>query len=177
MCTSSSRRGCEGHPGDHRDAIKGHQLHTRAGCVAGHVGAGRLSRRSRRLSGIAARLARPNRCPSYGRQDTRSVLATTAASAVTAAQSTVTTAVVPRGRWSRRRRCGVLAAGRRRRHMVPAKASLFHRLRGPVAGPRCRGECGRSGFGSMYHRVQARAVGSGAECRCVRGGALWLARL
>jgi len=24
----------------------------------------------------------------------------------------------------------------------------------------------------MYHRVQARAVGSGAECRCVRGGAL-----
>ena len=24
----------------------------------------------------------------------------------------------------------------------------------------------------MYHRVQARAVGSGAECRCVRDGAL-----
>jgi len=99
------------------------------------------------------------------------VLATTAASAVMAAQSTVTTAVVPRGRWSRRRRCGVLAAGRRRRHMVPTKASLFHRLRGPVPGPGCRGACGRSGFGSMYHGVQARAVGSGAECRCVRGGA------
>jgi len=105
------------------------------------------------------------------------VLATTAASAVTAAQSTVTTAVVPRGRLPRRRRRGVLATGRRRRHMVPTKASLLHRLRGPVPGSGCRGACGRSGFGSMYHGVQACAVGSRAECRCVRAAHWWLARL
>jgi len=108
-----------------------------------------------------------------GRQDTRSVLvlATTAASAAMAAQSTVTIAVVPRGWWPRRQRRGVLAAGGWRLHMVPTKSSLLHRLRGPVPGSGCRGACGRSGFGSMYYRVQARAVGSRAECRCV-GGAL-----
>jgi len=100
------------------------------------------------------------------------VLATTAASAVTAAQSTVTTAVVPRGRFF------AAAKVRRLRRRPPApshgahEASFFHRLRGPVPGPGCRGACGRSGFGSMFHHVQARAVGSGAECRCVRGGAL-----
>ena len=99
------------------------------------------------------------------------MLATTAASAATAAQSTVTTAVVPQGRWPWRRRRGVLAAGRWRLHMVPTKSSLLHRLCGPVPGSGCRGACGRSGFGSMYYRVQARAVGSRAECRCV-GGAL-----
>ena len=140
--------------------IEGHQLHARAGRVAG-----RLSRRSRRLSGIAACLVRPNRCPSSGRQDgvgddscfgggggaVRGDDSGGAARAVAAAAK----------------------ARRRPRRRPPAPSHGAHEGLALPPPPRARrSACGRSGFGPMFHHVQARAVGSKAECRGGAGGAL-----